>query len=285
MDQHEMNPSDPTTRSLRLAKYQGAGNDFLVLVDLDDRTSLDPPTVRALCDRRFGVGADGVIRILAGDGGADLTMDLTNADGGTAEMSGNGIRCLAQAAVAAGLVQPPTFAVRTLGGVRTVAYREGTGGGPAWASVDMGPARLGPERTPAFAERRARLVDMGNPHLVLLGEDPSGIEVTELGTKLQAEFPEGVNVEFIALGPEPDALTLRVWERGVGETLACGTGTAASAAAAHDWGLVGSTVDVHNPGGTLRVELGDETVVLSGPVAFVADIQVDPAALLAGRRS
>jgi diaminopimelate epimerase len=128
------------------------------------------------------------------------------------------------------------------------------------------------------------LVDVGNPHLVLLGDDPAGMDVAELGTTLQGEFPGGVNVEFIAAGPGPDALTLRVFERGVGETLACGTGTAAASAAAHDWGLVGTTVDVHNPGGTLRVELTPDTVVLSGPVAFVADVTVEPAVLLAGRR-
>ncbi len=108
--------------------------------------------------------------------------------------------------------------------------------------------------------------------------------MTELGTKLQGEFPDGVNVEFVALGPGPDALTLRVFERGVGETLACGTGSAAAAAAAHRWGLVGPTVDVHNPGGTLRVELGHDAVSLGGPVAFVADLEVDPVVLVAGRR-
>ncbi len=290
-----MNRTDPPsstlrlTEHLRLSKHHGAGNDFLVLVDLDDRSPLDPALVRALCDRRSGVGADGGIRILAGTDGADLTMDLVNADGGTAEMSGNGMRCLAQAAVVAGLVEPPVFTVATLGGVRTVEYRAGPVGasvdlGPAWASVDMGVAHLGPEWPPLVPGGRGRLVDMGNPHLVLLGEDVGGIDMAELGTKLQAEFPDGVNVECIALGPGPDALTLRVWERGVGETLACGTGSAASAAAAHDWGLVGPLVDVHNPGGMLQVELRPDAVVLSGPVASVADIEVDPVALLAGGR-
>jgi diaminopimelate epimerase len=303
MDEHTMTPSTPPHAPLRLTKHQGAGNDFLVLVDLDDRSGLDPELVRALCDRRFGVGADGVIRILAGTNGADLTMDLTNADGSTAAMSGNGMRCLAQAAVRAGLVEPPSFTVATLAGVRSVEYPLSAGSpadgddgptgptpsGSGWASVDMGPARLGPELPPAFAEHRARLVDMGNPHLVLLGDDPAGIDVAELGGKLQSDFPDGVNVEFVALGPGPDAVTMRVWERGVGETLACGTGSAASAATVHDWGLVGPAVEVHNPGGTLRVILGDagagsHTVVLIGPVAFVAAVEVDPASLLVGRR-
>jgi diaminopimelate epimerase len=268
MNRQAMTPPEPTGPPLRLTKHQAAGNDFLVTVDLDGRAVLGPALVRALCDRRFGVGADGVIRILAGSSGADLTMVLTNADGSTAEMSGNGMRCLAQAAVAEGLVRSPTFTVATPGGVRTVEFRAGEL--VDRASVDMGVAGLGPERTPAFSEQRGRLVDMGNPHLVL-------------GTKLQGEFPDGINVEFVTLGPEPDAVTLRVWERGVGETLACGTGSAASAAVVHDWGLVGPTVDVHNPGGTLRVELAEGTVVLSGPVAFVARIEVDPARLIAGR--
>jgi diaminopimelate epimerase len=281
MTEHEMTPTDPPLPCLHLTKHQGAGNDFLVMVDVEDRWDLGPDSVRVLCDRRFGVGADGVIRILAGTGGAQLTMDLTNADGGTAEMSGNGMRCLAQAAVRAGLVELPTFTVATPGGVRTVEYEEAEDGGPDWASVDMGLARLGPERPPHALGNRARLVDMGNPHLVLLVGDPAGVEVAGLGAALQEEFPEGVNVEFVAVGPGADTLTLRVWERGVGETLACGTGSAASAAAAHDWGLVGTTVDVHNPGGTLRVELRPDAVVLSGPVVFVADIEV-PTGLLAG---
>ena len=274
MTQHEMTPSDPHQTSLHLTKHQGAGNDFLVLVDLDDRHVLGPGAVRSLCDRRFGVGADGFIRIVAGSEGADLTMDLTNADGGAAEMSGNGMRCLAQAAVRAGLVQPPEFTVATPGGVRVVEYRVAEGLGPDWASVDMGVAQLGRERLSGGGAARARLVDVGNPHLVLLVDDPAGTEVAALGSALQGEFADGINVEFIAVGPDADALVLRVWERGVGETLACGTGSVAAAAAAHDWGLVGTTVEVHNPGGTLRVELRPDAAVLSGPVVFVADIDV-----------
>jgi diaminopimelate epimerase len=280
MKQHEMTPADPRRPFLHLTKHHGAGNDFLVLVDLDDRQALEPAAVRLLCDRHVGVGADGVIRILSGSEGADLTMDLTNADGGTAEMSGNGMRCLAQAAVGRGLVQPPTFTVATPGGVREVEYRMSEDTDLDWASVDMGMARLGPERSHGAAGR-ARLVDVGNPHLVLLVDDTARTEVAALGPSLQGEFTDGINVEFIAVGPDADALTLRVWERGVGETLACGTGSVASAAAAHHWGLVGAAVDVHNPGGTLRVELGDTSAVLSGPVVFVADVEV-PVHLWAG---
>ncbi len=285
MNQHEMTPTDPTYESLSLTKHQGAGNDFLVLVDLDDQRGLGPDAVRLLCHRRLGVGADGLIRILAGTEGADLTMDLTNADGGTAEMSGNGMRCLAQAALRAGLVTAPTFTVATPGGVRSVAYRRAVDGGPDWASVDMGMVRLGPEQPARPDVTRAVLVDVGNPHLVLEVVDPVAVDVAEQGSAIQVEFPEGVNVEFVAVGPGADTLTLRVWERGVGETLACGTGSVASAAAAHHWGQVGTTVDVGNPGGTLGVELRPDGAVLSGPVVFVAEVDVptELLAALAGR--
>ena len=127
-----------------LTKHHGAGNDFLVLVDPDDRRPVAPELVRALCDRRFGVGADGLLRVLAGRDGTDLAMELHNADGSPAEMSGNGIRCLAQAAVDAGLVAPPSFTVWTEAGVRTLEY-ETTGLGAADASVEMGKAELGPD--------------------------------------------------------------------------------------------------------------------------------------------
>jgi diaminopimelate epimerase len=275
----------PDTQALHFTKHHGAGNDFLVLVDPGGSFPLEPELVRALCDRRHGVGADGVIRVLPGDDRADLAMELRNADGGPAEMSGNGMRCLAQAAVEAGLVKPPVFTVMTPAGARTVEYTAGELPGSAVASVDMGVAGLGPDQPQQFAERKARQVDMGNPHLVLLGPDPAGVDVAGLGSRLQGVHAGGINVEFIAVGPGPDAITLRVWERGVGETLACGTGSAAAAAAARSWGLVGDTVDVHNPGGTLQVWLGSDAVRLSGPVHKVADIDVNPGELLEAARS
>ena len=266
---------------MHFTKHHGAGNDFLVTADLEGRRPLEPAVVRALCDRHLGVGADGVIRVLAGRHGADITMELRNADGLEAEMSGNGIRCLAQAAVQAGLVSPPAFSVATGAGVRTVEYRPGDRSDVAEASVDMGKAELGPDQTQEFGDRKARQVDMGNPHLVLLGPDPSAVAVGELGPQLQAIHPGGINVEFVALGPGADQLTMRVWERGVGETLACGTGACAAAAAAHSWGLVGEVVTVHNPGGSLRVGLGSNGISLAGPTRRVADVEVDLAALRA----
>jgi diaminopimelate epimerase len=275
----------PDTPVLHFTKHHGAGNDFLVLIDREGSSPLGSELARALCARRSGVGADGVIRVLEGGDAADLTMELRNADGGEAEMSGNGMRCLAQAAVEAGLVKPPTFTVMTAAGVRSVEYTVADTPGSAWASVDMGTAELGPDQPQRFAERKARQVDLGNPHLVLLGPDPAGVDVVELGSRLEAAHAGGINVEFISIGPGPDAITLRVWERGVGETRACGTGSAAAAAAARSWGLVGDTVEVHNPGGTLQVTLGSDGVRLSGPVHKVADVEVDTDELLEAARS
>ena len=271
---------------MRATKHEGAGNDFLVVLDPDDAIRFSVAQVRLLADRRRGIGADGIIRVGPGREGCDLSMDLHNADGGEAEMSGNGIRCLAQAAVDAGLVSPPGFTVATAGGPRTVEYAPGDEPGWAKARVDMGPARLGPDQPQEFDDRRARTVDVGNPHLVLLGPDAGAVDIAELGPKLQAAFSGGINVEWITVGRDDDGelLDFRVWERGVGETLACGTGSVAAAAAARSWAAVRGegTVRVHNPGGILEVTLGaDEgaTTYLAGPVRKVADLDIHPGML------
>jgi diaminopimelate epimerase len=270
---------------MHASKHEGAGNDFLVVLDPDDALRLSVAQVRLLADRRRGIGADGIIRVGPGRDGCDLSMQLHNADGGEAEMSGNGIRCLAQAAVDAGWVAPPRFTVSTAAGVRTVDYAPGPTDGWATARVDMGPARLGPDQPQEFDDRRVRTVDVGNPHLVLLGPDTAGVEVAELGPKLASAFTGGINVEWITvLGDDQgEFLDFRVFERGAGETLACGTGSVAAAAAARSWGEVeGPAVRVRNPGGMLEVTLGaDEgaTTLLAGPVRKVADVEVHPGML------
>ena len=270
---------------MRATKHEGAGNDFLVVLDPEDAIRFSVAQVRLLADRRRGIGADGIIRVGPGRHGTDLSMELHNADGGQAEMSGNGIRCLAQAAVDARLVSAPRFTVATAGGTRTIEY---TAGAPGWAtaSVDMGPARLGPDQAQEFDDRRARTVDVGNPHLVLLGPDTAAVDIAELGPKLQAAFSGGINVEWITVveDQEGELLEFRVWERGAGETLACGTGSVAAAAAARSWGAVHAdgSVRVRNPGGTLEVTLGaddEATTYLAGPVRKVADIDIHPGML------
>src|SRR5580698_6717649 len=200
---------------MQATKHEGAGNDFLVVLDPDDAVRFSVAQVCLLADRRRGIGADGIIRVGPGRGGCDLSMQLHNADGSEAEMSGNGIRCLAQAAVDAGLVSPPSFTVATDGGRRTVEYAPGESGW-AKARVDMGAARLGPDQPQEFDDRRARTVDVGNPHLVLLGPDTAAVDIAELGPKLQAAFRGGINVEWITPGHDAqgELLDFRVWERG-----------------------------------------------------------------------
>jgi diaminopimelate epimerase len=236
--------------NLILTKHHGLGNDFLVLLDTDDRYASETAALAlALCDRHRGVGADGLIRL-----GPGLRMHLYNADGSRAEMSGNGIRCLAQAIVLNGVHGGPDFKIETDIGPRWV----GLGYNDTF-TVDMGPARV----MTSEPGRRAD-VDTGNPHLVLSDE---GQDLLELGRQ-----HADLNVELIRV--DGFDLVMRVHERGVGITQACGTGSVASAAAAHEWGLVGTTVTVHNPGGPVVVELKPETTLLTGPATFVARVEV-----------
>lgn len=261
--------------TLTFTKHHGLGNDFLVLLDLDGRHAVDAGLARAVCDRHRGVGADGLIHVLAGQGGADVTMRLYNADGGTAETSGNGLRCLAQAVLDAGVVPGPGVAVATGAGVRELVVHRGERPWEVQVSVDMGPAKVGPDQPQATPGRGMRTVDLGNPHLVLWGPRFTTDDVVGLGPQVQAHHAGGVNVEFVTIGPGPDELIMLVWERGVGPTQACGTGACAAAAAAHDWGLVGAHVTVHQPGGDARVDLLPDSVVLTGPAERVARVEVD----------
>jgi diaminopimelate epimerase len=270
------------TESVRLTKHHGLGNDFLVVLDEANgrACTIDEALARRLCDRRTGVGADGLIR---GEqpgpdqpAGVDVVMHLHNSDGSRAEMSGNGIRCLAQALALTRQQQSATFAVLTDAGVRHVELTR-NGSTDADVSVGMGTARPGP-RVPGPVEEeldaRHATVDLGNPHLVVESSDPGAVDLVTRGAWLEQQFDGGVNVEFIAKDDgRPDAIVLRVWERGAGVTMACGTGACAAAHAAHSWGLVGERVTVEMPGGTAEVRLGDE-LVLTGPAVLVAAVEV-----------
>ncbi|MGD0320571.1 MAG: diaminopimelate epimerase [Acidimicrobiales bacterium] len=262
---------------LRLSKHHGAGNDFLVFMDLANRRPFSATEVRALCDRHFGVGADGIMRVLAGGSGASVSMELRNADGSFAEMSGNGIRCLVQAAIEAGAVAEGLVGVMTDAGLCEVDF-ETVEPGFGRASVDMGPVALGPELAVAVEElagvERARSVDMGNPHIVLMCSRVGDEVVRIAGERLARSVPGGTNVEFAWIDVGTEALNLRVFERGVGETLACGTGACAAVAAARSWELVGDRVEVLLPGGKLDVEIGTASVILRGPTRKVADVAI-----------
>lgn len=262
-----------------MVKYHGLGNDFLLLDARVADPCLSEREVVAVCDRRRGAGADGLIVVLAGSRGADLTMVLHNADGSRAEMSGNGIRCLAWFAVQAGLVEGPEVSIATDAGIRATRVVPGGRRGLALVRVDMGPVAVAPgdeEVTVDGRRWRGRRVDAGNPHLVLVEEDLSGLPLETLGPLVAASTPGGVNVEWVATRPAGVGLSLRVWERGAGQTLACGTGSAAAAVAGVAMGLVrGPTVPVHNPGGVLEVERTGDRTVLTGPAQRVAIMEVD----------
>ena len=201
-------------------------------------------------------------------------MTLYNADGGRAEMSGNGMRCLAWVAAREGIGNGKRLVVDTDGGRRTVDLECDSSGDVVAATVDMGPSPSVTCRT-VHAPTNGDTASMGNPHLVLFVDDVAAAPVTSDGPRLERDprFPDRTNVEFVKVTAR-DELTMRVWERGVGETLSCGTGACAAAAVAHRRGLVGDRVAVKVAGGELVVELG-ETVRLGGPVVHVFDVDLD----------
>jgi len=263
---------------MRLTKHHGLGNDFLVLLDIGGTSPVSAEDAVALCDRRTGVGADGLLRVTAGGDGADVSMLLFNADGSPAEMSGNGIRCLAQAVFQAGVAPPPDLLVATGAGPRRVRLLDDAGDGATQRmSVEMGTAKvLGaePDWVGGQVEAATR-VDLGNPHVVLRwsGADlPDRATLVALAQPIDAAIAGGANVEVVR-GGDDGGLEMVVFERGVGPTQACGTGAAAALAAAHEWGLTGRSAKVRMPGGAVEVELG-ETVVLTGDVTSVAAIEV-----------
>jgi diaminopimelate epimerase len=252
---------------VRLAKHHGLGNDFLVLHDDDGTTPVDGAMARALCERRTGVGADGLLWIGPAANGADVTMTLHNADGSRAEMSGNGIRCLAQSVARSRGVDHLDLDVSTDAGIRHVEVRPG-GPHTVLVRVGMGAVAEAPAPELGLGAKDVLGASVGNPHVVALYPDRASLDVAA-----DAFAMTDRNVEFVVAGPGEDELTMRVVERGAGETQACGTGACAAAWAARRWGLVGDRVTVHMPGGSAEVELGDE-VFLTGPSVHVADIEV-----------
>lgn len=257
---------------MRLTKHHGLGNDFLVLIDLDARHPIDDDITRAVCDRRRGVGADGLIRLTRGDQ-QPFRMELRNEDGSRAEMSGNGISCLAQAVVRAGHATDGVVAVDTDAGLRTVTVVESTAGHLHRMRVAMGDPRLGDDLVEWTDDRilRAVHVDVGNPHVVCHVPDPDDApDLSRLGREIDAATPGGTNVELIT--PHADGLRMSVYERGVGLTHACGTGAVAAAAAGNAWGLSGMSTTVRQPGGDAVVELGSPAH-LTVPVVAVASVE------------
>jgi diaminopimelate epimerase len=280
--------------SLRVWKYHGTGNDFVMLEDLEDERPLTAELVAALCDRHLGAGADGVIRVTRGRTPEEaFFMDYRNADGSLAEMCGNGIRCLGKLVYEHGHTSATELVIGSRAGARSVALSV-TDGVVGWVTVGMGrPAfersripMTGPAEETFLAEPfeidgrslTSSAVSMGNPHLVLfVDEDPAGIDVRAIGPRIEHDprFPEGTNVEFALV--RPDGIRARVWERGSGETMACGTGACAAVVAANEAGLVPARAHVRFPGGELVVERTEDDVLLTGPAERVFEATIDPA--------
>jgi diaminopimelate epimerase len=282
--------------SLRFALGHGTENDFVVLPPTasGEPVELTPSLVRALCDRRSGLGADGVLRVVrcadepeaaAYAGAAEWFMDYRNADGSLAEMCGNGARVYARYLARAGLVDvgvdPGGLVLATRGGLKAVRL-PADGDSTGDITVDIGTPRLAGEQvcTLAGSVHAGTAVDIGNPHLVCLVADAGALVTADLGAVPQvdrAAFPDGVNVELVAVLPDPVEGTdlhvaMRVHERGVGETRSCGTGACAVAAVAlRSVGRSTGTVAVDVPGGRVVATITADTATLAGPAVIVAE--------------
>ena len=281
-----------TTRDgIFFLKGHGTLNDFVILPDDVAEIDLDPELVRALCDRRGGIGGDGVLRIATagallergvldrlpdGVDPADWFMDYRNADGSIAEMCGNGVRVFAHALVSTGRAEVGTVRIGTRSGPRPARILSHDGDN-AVVRVDMGiPELLGVSSAELGGRSFAGLaVDMGNPHLACIvpGLDVDGLESLPVGEAPVfdgAFFPEGVNVE-IATPVSDGVVRMRVHERGSGETMSCGTGIVATAVAAlADIGETSGEIVVKVRGGEVAVSIGEHGSILTGPSALVA---------------
>ncbi|MCR2764853.1 diaminopimelate epimerase [Microbacterium sp. zg.B48] len=280
-------------QTVPFTKGHGTGNDFVVIPDPDGALDLSDEQVAVLCDRRFGIGADGILRVVrsaaidegadAAAAGAEWFMDYRNADGSKAEMCGNGIRVFARYLADAGwaALNGTPLLIGTRAGVKSVTRSE------LGFEADLGPWRVEPEEVLVRARglgvpRPGQGIDVGNPHVVVALSNTDELDALDLsaGPQLQPEPRHGANIEFVVpsdplVSEGVGSIRMRVFERGVGETLSCGTGVAAAALAVRHWAGEAApdrwSVDV--PGGTLGVRMvrvrGDLHVLLSGPATLV----------------
>ena len=267
-------------------KMHGLGNDFIVIDGISQAVSIDPDRIKALADRRFGIGFDQLLLVEPPSSPeADFDYRIFNVDGSEVEHCGNGARCFATFVREKGLSAKNPVAVKTLNRI-LILESDHTGN----VTVDMGAPELNPEKIPFSTSmqdttyRREIEVDgesitiefsaisMGNPHAVIIVEDLANTAVKDIGGALGShpDFPEGVNVGFMQID-SPEQIKLRVFERGVGETLACGTGACAAIVAGQRLGLLNTQVNVRLAGGSLFIEWpgNESSVLMSGPTTTV----------------
>ena len=263
---------------MHFTKMEGLGNDYLYFYG----EVSDPAEVsRKLSDRHFGIGSDGIISISPSDV-ADFKMRIFNADGSEAKMCGNGIRCVGKYVYDKGYTKKTRLSIETLSGIRTLDLIVENGKAVA-ASVNMGLVTVGESQSFDVCAQNVSAVpvSVGNPHAVIFVPDAEKAPVDSVGPALEHHeaFPDGVNVEFVAV-TGPAALRMRVWERGSGITMACGTGACASAAAAVKAGYCPANTDiaVTLDGGVLHIRvLPDGTVLMTGPATKICECEVEEA--------
>ncbi len=277
---------------LQFTKMHGLGNDYVYMDAINQKIENRSELAKFVSDRHFGIGSDGLILICPSEK-ADFRMQMFNQDGSEAEMCGNGIRCVGKFVYDKGLTNKKTITVETLAGIKTLVMTE-KNGKIETARVDMGEPILEPEKIPVMSKENPvknlklneedkefnfTCVSMGNPHAVtFIKEDVNKFDICKYGSKLEinSAFPKKANIEFINV-IDDKTLKMRVWERGAGETLACGTGACASAVAAILNGYTTREVTVHLLGGDLKIKWdeNDNHVYMTGPATTVFEGKIE----------
>lgn len=276
---------------MKFTKMHGCGNDYVYVNCLEEKVDEPEKVARFVSDRHFGVGSDGLILIHPSEQ-ADFRMAMYNADGSQGEMCGNGIRCVAKYVYDYGLTDKTNLSIETLAGIKELELTV-EDGKVTLVKVNMGRPELTPQKIPVSLggercvdeplivegkEKRITAVSMGNPHAVLFVEDTSALPLEKIGPYYEKHeaFPERINTEFVQILNRRE-INMRVWERGSGETLACGTGTCASVVACVLNGKTDTEVTVHLLGGDLQIcyDLEANTVWMTGPATVVYDGVID----------
>ena len=277
---------------LQFTKMHGLGNDYVYMDAINQKIENRSELAKFISDRHFGIGSDGLILICPSEK-ADFRMQMFNQDGSEAEMCGNGIRCVGKFVYDKGLTKKETITVETLAGIKTLVMTA-KNGKIETARVDMGEPILEPEKIPVISNENPvknlklevenkdftfTCVSMGNPHAVtFIKEDVNKFDICKYGAKLEVNkaFPKKANIEFINV-IDDKTLKMRVWERGAGETLACGTGACAVTVSAILNGYTKRAVTVHLLGGDLKIEWNknDNHVYMTGPATTVFEGKID----------
>ena len=276
---------------IKFTKMQGLGNDYVYMDAIHQKIENESSLAQFVSNRHFGIGSDGLILICKSDI-ADFTMRMFNSDGSEAEMCGNGIRCVGKFVYDKGLTDKTTVTIETLAGIKTLELNT-KDGKVETVKVDMGEPILNPKEIPVISDEepvknlmleaggrkfKFTCVSMGNPHAITEVEDTEKFDVEKYGKVLEVDkaFPNKTNVEFIQI-VDKNHVKMRVWERGAGETLACGTGACATAVACYLNGKTDRNVEVELLGGKLYIEWNEENnhIYMTGPAVTVFEGMLD----------